>query len=222
MSTRPDQLELPQTRMVKGKTDTQVDFTTDDGRDDGADVRSIEWEAAEKILTGPHVRYITGLRNRLVLETMLYCGLRVGEVCGLKIRDVDLENRTIFIRKGKTKAARRHVMYPRSMDASMQTWVARRRAEIKVRSDWFFPTTTGNQLNTKYVYGMLQRMCDRVKVPRTHPHALRHTAALRQHKDGMPENLLQAWLGHEDPDMSRRYARASGRDVLTYFKSRGY
>jgi len=172
--------------------------------------RSIDYEDAERIISGPNIRYITGLRNRLVLELMLRCGFRVSEICNLKIHHLNRKTWEIKVKEGKT--GDRNLWVPREMEGLMLVWLDRRTRELP-KSDWLFPTTRGTQLNRKYVYGMIQRMCKRAGVRDTHPHALRHTFAHRFLQKGEAIATLQLALGHSTPQMSLRYARAVAPDV---------
>src|SRR4051812_36822475 len=86
------------------------------------ELKSIPIEEAEKIINGPNTRYITAFRNRMVMKMMLYCGLRVGEVCNLQFRDFDLKKGTFKVREGKTAAAKRTLTWPKEMDFELKSW----------------------------------------------------------------------------------------------------
>jgi len=185
------------------------------------ELKSIPLETAEKIVNAPNAKYITAFRNRMVMKMMLYCGLRVGEVCGLQMKDLNLKQGTLKIREGKTAAARRTVPWPKEMDFELATWLERRKKELPFegKDDWVFPTTTGQALSRTYVYGMVKRMCKRAGVDeKVHPHVFRHTGAHRLLENGATVAVLQDWLGHTSPTMSLRYARAHGRDVRKFVR----
>lgn len=174
------------------------------------DPKFIPDASVEKIIASTNIRYITGLRNRLVLEMMYRMGMRVGEVCGLQRRHIHPDDDWLVeIREGKT--GDRPLWVPLQMQPLMEIWMYRRTAELP-KSQWLFPTTTGAQLNRNYVGAMLKRMCKRAGVPPTHPHALRHTFAhyFLDHEDVA---TLQRTLGHTSPQMSLRYAAANDQDV---------
>jgi integrase len=172
--------------------------------------KAIELEDAEKLVASPNIRYITGLRNRLVLEMMLRCGLRVSEVCNLKVRNIRQSDWRVEIREGKT--GDRFVYLPREMEPLMQVWLRRRLDELP-KTDALFPTHSGKPITRLYVYGMLERMAKRAGVEKTHPHALRHTFATEFIRNGGSTSTLQQILGHSTAVMSLRYAQANPVDV---------
>lgn len=158
----------------------------------------------------------------MVMKMMLYCGLRVGEVCNLQFRDFNLKDGTFKVREGKTAASKRTLTWPKEMDFELKSWLDRRKKEMPYtgREDWIFPTTTGGQLSRTYVYGMVQRMAKRAGVEeKVHPHVFRHTGAHLMLEKDATLAVLQAWLGHTSPTMSLRYARASNKDVLKFIRN---
>jgi integrase/recombinase XerD len=173
--------------------------------------RGIDIEDAERLIDAPDMRYITGLRNRLVMEMMLRCGMRVSEVCNLKVRSLKRnENWRVEIRDGKT--GDRNIWVPREMRPTLEIWLLRRSKECP-KNDYLFCTTQGTRLDRNYVAQMMIRMCKRAGIARTHPHALRHTYAhtwLNEHKSVA---ALQKALGHTTSAMTLRYATAHDEDV---------
>lgn len=162
-------------------------------------------------MAAPHIRYITGLRNRLVMEMMLRMGMRVSEVCNLKMSHIKpAQNWRIEVRAGKT--GDRMLWLPREMEPLMEIWLMRRKKEC-AKSDFVFCTTRGTALSRSYVYGMMTRMAKRAGIEKTHPHALRHTYAHEVLEKTGNIAVLQKSLGHTTPAMSLLYATAHHKDV---------
>ena len=65
---------------------------------------------------------------------------------------------------------------------------------------------------------MKERATDAEITKRVYPHLLRHTVAQRLADEGMPENRLQTFLGHENPQMTQVYYEPSRSQVKQTFE----
>lgn len=176
--------------------------------------RGLDMEDAKKLIEAPNIRYVTGLRNRLMMELMLRCGMRVSEVCNLKMTHLKRnDNWRLIIKDGKT--GDRDLWVPMSLRPMMEIWLQKRSDKLP-KCEWLFPTHAGTPCSRSYIYGMMTRMAKRAGIAKTHPHALRHTFAHNLLKETGNVALLQRTLGHSTPSMSLRYAMAHNKDVEKY------
>ncbi len=85
-------------------------------------------EELASFLRLPNVQTPSGLRNKALLKTMSYGGLRISEVVGLKTRDLRREDGRLVleIRDGKGRRDRT-VPLPDHADETLETWLARRK-----------------------------------------------------------------------------------------------
>jgi integrase/recombinase XerC len=143
-------------------------------------------------------------RDLAVVELLYGSGLRVGELCGLRPDDLDLERGRATV-MGKGAKAR---VVPLSGPA-----VSALRAWLQVASDaspgvaggHLFPNRRGNPLTPRDV----RRIIDtRAPVP-THPHALRHTFATHLLDGGADLRAVQELLGHADLGTTQIYTHVS-------------
>lgn len=170
----------------------------------GNDVFALEQTILEA-LTGDQRWYrdVNAIRDLAWFYLLWHCGLRVSEVCELRLQDIDLENGKLFVSNSKERKDR--VIY------MSQVVLAALRAHLASSSDkvtsYVFEIderamhvrTVQRRLN---IYG---RRCG-VKVS---PHRLRHTFASQMLNAGMPVTSLQRYLGHENLDTTMGYAGVS-------------
>lgn len=150
----------------------------------------------------PHRR----LRDDAVIELLYGSGLRVAEVCGLRIVDVGLSAGTIRV-LGKGAKWRQVPLTPGAIEA-LRSWLRTGRAELAGRDsppDLVFLNLRGRALGPRDC----RRILDRRAVDPTHPHALRHTFATHLLDGGADLRAVQELLGHSDLSTTQRYTHVS-------------
>jgi integrase/recombinase XerC len=145
-------------------------------------------------------------RDRAVLELLYGSGLRVSELCGLGVGDLDLGRGLVRV-WGKGAKQRQVPLSEPSIDA-VQAWLAGPRDELVVEStpvDAVFLNRRGKRLSPRDV----RRLVDRRAVAPTHPHALRHTYATHLLDGGADLRAVQELLGHADLSTTQIYTHVS-------------
>jgi integrase len=145
-------------------------------------------------------------RYRAVFHVAIGLGLRLGEICGLHWRDVDLENATLTvvrslkesrkIGKTKSKSSKRRIDLPKSVIAELRAH-QKRNLKMAKATDLVFHTVTGTALHDsnferRHFFPALERAALR----RVRFHDLRHTAAALRLLAGEHVAVIQAMLGH--------------------------
>ena len=150
------------------------------------------------------------VRNRAMVLILLDTGLRLAELAGIQVEDINLDRETIrvmgkgakerIVRVGKTaqKALLRYVLM--RDDGYPCLWVSGERRPM---------TKPGIQVTIK-------RLCHRAGVTdaRPGPHTFRHTAAISYLRNGGGEFTLQIMLGHSTLQMTRRYVSSLGAEDM--------
>ncbi len=153
---------------------------------------------------------ITRLRNRALIVTLWRAGLRISEALNLTMSDVDLDRRTLHVRKSKTKAGIRTVGLDAMAHDALRDWFECRPTD----GEWVFVSLTkyatssgSGQLAYTTANDLLKRLGRQAGVKRrVHPHGLRHQFAYEAHREGMALGVLSEALGHKSPMMTMHYA----------------
>jgi integrase/recombinase XerC len=145
------------------------------------------------------------LRDLAVLELLYGCGLRVSELCGLDVEDVDLEAGVVSV-MGKGGRERRLPMHTRCVSA-VARWIEEGRGCLvgEAAGSALFVNLRGRRLGPRDVHRLLAA---RAMTP-THPHALRHTFATHLLDGGADLRVVQELLGHARLSTTQVYTRVS-------------
>ena len=172
-------------------------------------------DAAEQVVENPGDDP-AGLRDRAVLELLYGSGLRVSELSGLSLGDVDLGARTVRV-LGKGNKER---MAPIGQKAALAlaAYLAVRGELVhpeRSAENAFFLTVTGRPLRRRGVYELVQKHgilgAGRGDL---HPHALRHTCATHMLEGGADLRAIQDLLGHAKLSTTQRYTHLSVEQLL--------
>ncbi len=153
-------------------------------------------------------------RDDAVLELLYGSGLRVAELCGLDVTDVDCDLLVVTV-TGKGSKQRQVVMHDRCA-AAIRCWLDRRRAAMATPSspaEALFFNQRGNRLGPRDVRRVLDR---RSPVP-THPHALRHTFATHLLDGGADLRVVQELLGHSSLQTTQVYTHVSKERLISVY-----
>ena len=148
---------------------------------------------------------IVGLRNRVALTTAYAAGLRIGEVCRLKVASIDGERKLIHVECGKGGKDRYAMLSPRLLDILRAYW---RRARPGL---WLFPgREAGDHVSIAALQGACRaaRRAARLSKPVT-AHSLRHSFATHLLESGVELRIIQVLLGHSDLSSTTRYAQVA-------------
>jgi integrase/recombinase XerD len=148
---------------------------------------------------------VTGLRNRVALTTAYAAGLRVSEVCRLKVASIDSERMLIHVEGGKGGRDRLAMLSPRLLDILRAYW---RRSRPGL---WLFP---GREAGEHVSVTALQDACRvaRRKMKPSKPvtaHCLRHSFATHLLESGVELRIIQVLLGHSHISSTTRYAQVA-------------
>jgi integrase/recombinase XerD len=145
-------------------------------------------------------------RDYVIVLTLLDCGLRVSELRGLTINDLDLAN-GVFKVTGKGSRERR-VYFGRRLARVLREWLARR--TLSLPGDALFCTRQGYPLNRHELVHIIHRIAKSAGIARCSPHTLRHTFATMFIRNGGDPFALQRLLGHSDISTTMIYVHMAG------------
>lgn len=159
---------------------------------------------------------VVASRDAAVVELLYGGGLRVAELCGLDIGDVDAAAGMVTV-TGKGNRQRRVPVGEPAIDAVV-AWRDRGRAAMvsdATPPGALFVNRTGKRLTPRDV----RRIIDRRSPAPTHPHALRHTFATHLLDGGADLRAVQELLGHADLSTTQVYTHVSRERLRTVVRT---
>lgn len=165
---------------------------------------------------------LSGLRDRAILETLYSSGIRVSELAGMNVFDVDFTKCLIRV-VGKGKRERIVPMGTAALDA-IKSYRRRLQAEAGIRDDTnspLFLNKYNGRLSTRSIARILERAAKEcgLVIP-VSPHSLRHTFATHMLDAGADLRVVQELLGHQSLSTTQKYTHVSiDRLMETYDKA---
>ena len=142
-----------------------------------------------------------GCRNLCFFYLFIDEGLRISEVCKLRISDVRFDNDCILINGKGYK--QRIVPMSRTVRKYMERYLNFYRPEVV--HDYFFCDVNDKPITSDAVRNVFCRVKNRTKINRLHPHLLRHTFATSFILGGGSLELLRIYMGHADIKTTQSY-----------------
>lgn len=164
-----------------------------------------------RLLAAPDAVTPLGLRDRAVLETLYSGGLRVSELVGLDVDDIDTDAGVARVR-GKGKRERITMIGPPALKA-LALWLDARRlllAAARKSAKAAFVNHRGSRLTTRSVGRLLEKHLKKTGLdPRTSPHTLRHSFATHLLDNGADIRSVQELLGHRNLTTTQIYTHVT-------------
>jgi integrase/recombinase XerD len=167
----------------------------------------------EDLLDEPDTATTRGLRDRAMLEVLYAAGLRVSELAGLRVQDVNLEEGFLICR-GKGGKER---LVP--LGGAARRWTERYRSEVRPRlvkgsTESLFLTGRGAPFSRQGVWKLLRRYAAGAGlVSRVAPHVLRHSFATHLLERGADLRSVQMMLGHSQITTTQIYTHVSREKI---------
>jgi site-specific recombinase XerD len=152
-------------------------------------------------------------KERAILELLLSSGMRVSELTGLNVNDIDLDNMVIHIRHGKGDKER--ITY---MSDVAKVYLLRYLSERNVQGEKVFYNKKFQPLNNGGVRHILKTLGERAGVEHVHPHRFRRTFATGMASRGMDIQDIKTLLGHVKLDTTLEYIYMDSNKVQISYK----
>jgi integrase/recombinase XerC len=176
-----------------------------------------------RLLDGPRPADPVGLRDRAILELLYATGIRVGELCGLRLGEVDLAADTVRV-LGKG-ARERMVPFGEPARVALLDYLSGGRSamlpaggDAAVLQALFF-NRRGRPMTPRDVRGMVERYRAAAGVPAgTSPHTLRHSFATHLLEGGADLRVVQELLGHVALTTTQTYTHVSNERLRRVYE----
>lgn len=159
----------------------------------------------------------TDLLQKIILELLYGCALRVSELCNLKYKDIDFESSKIRI-LGKGNKMRIVPLGSKSLQL-LNSYL--NEFPVSSHNDFLIRTKSNQKIYPRMVYRIVNRNLSKVTdVKNKSPHTLRHSAATHMLDNGADLRVVKEILGHENLSTTQIYTHVSiERLKATYKKS---
>ena len=178
----------------------------------------------ERLLRSESGDDIQSIRNRAILEVFYATGARVSEVCGLRIEDVDLDERTIRLfgkgskqrmtplGRASAEALVRYLNGPRTILAG--------RNRLEAGSGRLFLSRTGRPLLRESVFRLVKAAALKAGIVKNvYPHLLRHSFATHMLEGGANLRAVQMLLGHATLETTEIYTHVHRPHLVEAYQS---
>lgn len=184
-------------------------------------------EERKKLLKQANKRYVTGHRNKVMMQLMFNLGFRLAEVVNLKWEDVDFLSEIILVQEGKGRKDR--TLYIKDNNwrgendkTALQKWKERQVNELDYLPEYVFTTMSANskgqKLSDRYVQNMINRYSKKAGfMKKISPHTLRHKFATDFYRKTRDPVVVKNALGHSDLSTTMVYVCLVGGDVVEAF-----
>ena len=156
-------------------------------------------EQVRKLIESVDAREPAGLRDRAMLELLYSSGLRVSELCGARLENLDLESG--FIRVTGKGAKTRLVPVGGPAKTAIECYLAMGRPHLVGRKTGaeIFLSVRGKKLTSQRVWQLIKQYAARAGIEsNVYPHLMRHSFATHLLEGGADLRIIQELLGHAD------------------------
>lgn len=179
-----------------------------------ANIERIKYQEAERIpLTSYELEELRWncktIREKALVDFLYSTGMRAGECCAVNKADIDWQNRSVVIRRGKGKK-RRIVYFNAESELTLRKYLETRDDDNAAL--FVSMRRPHNRLGVRAIENEITKISARCET-HSYPHRLRHTFATSGLHSGMPLHKLQALMGHAEPRTTLIYAKLDQTDL---------
>jgi site-specific recombinase XerD len=164
------------------------------------------------LLAAPNLRTRNGRRDHAFLVMAIQTGLRLSEMTGLRLCDIELGRGPHVRCQGKGRKERCTPLTVQTVKV-LTAWL---KELVPGNFDLLFPNIHGGQMSADAVQYLVakhtttaQLRCPTLKDKRVSPHVMRHTAAMELLQSGVEPTVIALWLGHESIKTTQIYLDAN-------------
>ncbi|MCP5400321.1 MAG: site-specific integrase [Sphingomonas sp.] len=147
---------------------------------------------------------VPSLKSRAALTTAYAAGLRVSEVVGLKVGDIDSDRMLIQVRHGKDAKDRTVMLSAQLLDFLRTYW------RLTRPTDWLFPGREEGPINVTVLHAACRSAAKAAGLTKkVSVHTLRHSFAIHLLESGVDIHIIQVLLGHNSLSTTTRYTQVA-------------
>lgn len=201
----------------EGKILADPSYVIQEPKQEQALPRALREEEVERLLAAPDTTTAKGVRDAAILEVFYSTGLRLSEMAGLTLEDVNTQEGWVRVNGGKGAKDRVVPLGPRAgrvlrgyLDKVRPQYVGKRTG---VKAVWLSPQA-GEPLGGQMLRLIVKGYAREAGLPKeTTTHVLRHSFATHLVKHGAPVEAVSAMLGHSRLGMTQKYVAVAAVEV---------
>jgi integrase/recombinase XerC len=182
-------------------------------------------DQAAALMDSPTSQDRSSLRDKAILETFYSTGIRLSELVGLHLEDIDFDSGLARIR-GKGKKERIVPIGSKAIEALKKcleenpsshrpSQISGKRAFGSAQA--LFLNRAGGRLTARSVARIVKRYLSRVGLPEASPHGLRHSFATHLLEEGVDLRSIQELLGHSSIATTQRYTHLNADQLMAIY-----
>ncbi|MCH7736708.1 MAG: tyrosine recombinase [Chloroflexi bacterium] len=172
-----------------------------------------------RLMDAPDESTVHGIRDKAILETLYACGVRLAEIHGMDLADINFSRNQILVRGKGSKE--RLVLFGRPTEAALRRYINDSRRELVSKpTQALFLNRYGERLSRRSFEKLVRRYSAEAGTRAdVHPHTLRHTFATHMLEGGADLRVIQELLGHSSPTTTQIYTHVTKQEALTAYLS---
>ncbi len=174
---------------------------------------------AERLLDAPDDSTSMGVRDKAILELLYSCGVRLAEIHGMNLPDINFGQRSILVRGKGNKE--REALYGVPAETALMRYLNEVRPELDEeaasgeKTDALFLNRYGKRLSRRSIESLVRKHGTAAGTrDEVHPHTLRHTYATHMLEGGADLRVIQELLGHSSPQTTQIYTHITKNEAL--------
>lgn len=174
-------------------------------------------EMLQAVESGAEQGDCVALRDAAIMEFLYATGVRVSELCGLNVDDVDFSRNTALVRGKGNK--QRIVPFGRAAAAAVTRYLEQGRGQMaQPDQDALFVGVRGGRINPRTVREIVHEVSRVVPGVDISPHGLRHSAATHVLEGGADLRVVQELLGHASLATTQIYTHVDAQRLRAVFE----
>src|ERR1700676_4823271 len=173
----------------------------------------------DKLLTAAKTASRNPVRDYCALLLMFRHGLRVSELCSIKLSDIDVKHKTFHVNRLKDCDSGPHELYNGESQAVKAWLVERAKMKVPADCDTLFISERRKPLSRVTVWHMIGLVAKAAGLAHLsiHPHMLRHSTGFNLVNKGTDIRTIQGYLGHRSISSTVRYTALDSRRFAKLF-----
>jgi site-specific recombinase XerD len=155
------------------------------------------------------IKVTKDIKHKLILSVMYSAGLRVSEVVGLKVKNIDFEEGIIRVEQGKGDKDRMTIISKKLLKY-LKIYLKNKHKNSYV----FSSRKNENRLTTRTIQKIFQKACEKAQINKEAScHSLRHSFATHLLEGGVSIRYIQKLLGHKKLETTQIYTKVSSKKL---------